>query len=168
MKLIITISFFLSFSYGIIFSNTSMLNNTCLKVSADSTESDPSGTKDDIIYLNIKEDTAVEEEDEIFIVVEEMPLFNGKDHNEFLNYLYAHLTYPEEAKEKGISGRVIVEFIVDEEGNVTDVKIIRGIDPVLDEEVLRVVKSSPRWTPGKQRGKPVKVRFLYPITFHAD
>ncbi len=108
-----------------------------------------------------------EEEDEevAFIIVEDMPKFQGGDQNTFRAWIQSNLKYPEIAAENGISGKVFVNFVVAKNGNVVDAKVVRGVDPSLDQEALRVVRSSPKWTPGKQRGKPVKVQFTFPIVF---
>ena len=106
------------------------------------------------------------EEEEVFYIVEDMPTFNGGDPaTEFRKYIAQNLRYPEIAAENGISGRVIVQFAVNKLGSVVDAKIVRSIDPALDKEAIRVVMSSPKWTPGKQRGKAVKVLFTFPINF---
>jgi protein TonB len=108
-----------------------------------------------------------EEEDEevAFIIVEDMPKFQGGDQNTFRAWIQSNLKYPEIAAENGISGKVFVNFVVNKNGDVVDAKVVRGVDPSLDQEALRVVRSSPKWTPGKQRGKPVKVQFTFPIVF---
>ena len=105
------------------------------------------------------------EEDEIFYIVEDMPIFNGGDLTEFNKYVVRNLRYPEIAAENGISGRVIIQFMVDKTGSVVNIEITRGVDPALDKEAIRVVASSPKWIPGKQRGKPVNVLFYFPINF---
>ncbi|PID92401.1 MAG: energy transducer TonB [Bacteroidetes bacterium] len=106
------------------------------------------------------------EEEEVFFIVEDMPTFNGGDPaTEFRRYIGENLRYPDIAAENGISGRVIVQFAVNKVGKVVDAKVIRGIDPALDKEAIRVVMTSPKWTPGKQRGKAVKVLFTFPINF---
>ena len=106
-----------------------------------------------------------EAEEEIFFIVEDMPSFQGKGQNGFREFIAKHLRYPEIAAENGISGRVFVQFAVNSKGLVVDSKVVRGVDPALDKEALRVVNSSPKWMPGKQRGKPVKVQFTFPIAF---
>ena len=73
--------------------------------------------------------------------------------------------YPEIAKENGISGRVTVQFTIDKDGSVKDVKVLRGVDSSLDKEAVRVIQKSPKWSPGKQRGKPAKVKYTFPIIF---
>ena len=108
----------------------------------------------------------IEEEDdeEIFMVVENMPEFPGGDLG-LMKYIQKHVKYPAIAKEYNITGKVYVSFIVDRQGKVTNVKIVRGVDKNLDAEAMRVVKSLPRYTPGKQRGKAVRVMFTIPINF---
>ncbi len=100
-----------------------------------------------------------------FTVVEEMPTFQGGDVNVFRNWVQKNVKYPEEAARKGIQGKVFVRYIVDKEGSVQDVTILRGVDPSLDNEVIRVVKSSPVWSPGKQRGVIVPVKFSITVNF---
>ncbi|NOY36140.1 MAG: energy transducer TonB [Chlorobi bacterium] len=102
---------------------------------------------------------------EIFFIVEDMPTFQGGDVNKFRAWVANHLQYPEIAAENGISGRVFVRFVVEPDGRVDKVEVIRGVDPALDAEAVRVVKSSPKWSPGKQRGKPVRVAYTFPIVF---
>ena len=106
-----------------------------------------------------------EAEDEVFFIVEDMPQFQGGGKEKFREWIAQNLQYPPIAAENGISGRVFVQFAVNAKGEVVDVKVVRGVDPALDKEAVRVVKSSPRWTPGKQRGRPVKVQFTFPIVF---
>jgi len=106
------------------------------------------------------------EEEEVFYIVEDMPTFNGGDPaTEFRKYIAQNLRYPEIAAENGISGRVIIQFAIDKTGQVVDAAIVRAVDPALDKEAKRVVMSSPKWTPGRQRGKSVKVLFTFPINF---
>ncbi len=106
------------------------------------------------------------QEEQTFYIVEDMPTFNGGDPAvEFRKYIAENLKYPQIAAENGISGRVIVQFVVDSRGKVTDAVVVAPVDPALDKEALRVVLSSPTWTPGKQRGKPVKVFYTFPIMF---
>jgi len=108
----------------------------------------------------------IQEEVEVFFIVEEMPMFNnGNPAVEFRNFIYKNLRYPEEEKQKKISGRVIAQFTVSSEGNVTDVKIVKSASEGLDRETVRVIESSPAWTPGKQRGKAVPVVFTFPVEF---
>lgn len=110
----------------------------------------------------------VEEEEEsaqqIFTVVEEMPKFPGGD-AELLKFIAKSIKYPVIAQENGIQGRVICSFVVNRDGTVVDAEVLRGVDPSLDKEALRVISTMPKWTPGKQRGKPVRVKYTVPITF---
>ena len=105
------------------------------------------------------------DEQEIFLVVEDMPTFQGQEKDAFRIYIQQNLKYPVIAQENGISGRVYVSFVVDRDGSVTNVQVVRGVDPSLDKEAVRVVKSSPKWSPGKQRGRSVRVSFTFPIVF---
>jgi protein TonB len=111
----------------------------------------------------IVEEEEVEEE-EIFIVVEEQPSFPGGD-RERIRFLAENIEYPQLARESGIQGTVYVTFVVEKDGSVTDVRVMRGIGGGCDEEAVRVVKMMPQWKPGKQRGKPVRVQFNMPIRF---
>jgi protein TonB len=100
-----------------------------------------------------------------FEIVEEKPKFQGGDESTFTAWVQNNIVFPEIAKENGVQGRLVLTFVVGTDGRVTDVSILRGIDPALDKEAVRVVQSSPRWTPGRQRDKPVKVRYNFPIIF---
>jgi protein TonB len=109
----------------------------------------------------------VEEEEEgpdFFTIVEDMPAFPGGDAG-LLKYIAENVDYPPIAKENGITGVVYISYIVDKQGNVTDVKVVRGADSFLDKEAVRVVKTIKGYKPGKQRGKPVPVQFTIPIRF---
>jgi protein TonB len=122
-------------------------------------------TEYDFSMIEDDEEEVVDEE-QIFFIVEDMPTFNGGEPAvEFRKYIAANLKYPEIASENGISGRVIVQFAVNSRGKVVDAVVVRSVDPALDQEAIRVVMSSPPWSPGKQRGKPVKVLFTFPINF---
>ncbi|MFH0843117.1 MAG: energy transducer TonB [Bacteroidota bacterium] len=105
-----------------------------------------------------------EAEPEPFVVVEEMPMFPGGD-PALLAYIAEHTQYPEVAKENNIQGRVIVRFCVTSKGGVNQVSVLKGVDPELDAEAIRVVQSLPPFKPGKQGGKPVPVWYMVPITF---
>lgn len=116
-------------------------------------------------YEDVKEEII---EDEIipFVLVEQKPTFEGKDANEFSRWVNTKLVYPEIAKENGSQGRVYLSFIVDKDGSVTDVKVLRSSsDATLDNEAIRVVKSSPKWEPGRQRDRAVKVTYTFPVIF---
>ena len=102
--------------------------------------------------------------DMVFDVVEEMPQFPGGQ-IALLQYLMKNTKYPEQAMKEGIQGRVAVSFIVEKDGSISDVKPVLSVHPLLNKEAVRVVKSMPKWTPGKQNGKPVRVRFNLPVMF---
>jgi len=101
---------------------------------------------------------------EIFTVVEESPSFAGGEESR-IKFLQQNISYPQVAKEAGIQGTVFVTFVVEVDGSVSDVKVLRGIGGGCDEEAIRVVRSMPKWSPGKQRGRPVRVQFNMPIKF---
>ena len=103
----------------------------------------------------------------IFQIVEEMPEFVG-GLAACMKYLGANISYPEEAIKNGIQGRVIVQFIVEKDGSITDPKVAKGVDPLLDKEALRVVSTMPNWKPGKQRGEAVRVKYTLPVSFKMD
>jgi protein TonB len=100
-----------------------------------------------------------------FFVVEDKPKFRGGDHNDFSKWVHENIQYPVIAAENGINGRVFMQFTINSKGEVVNVKVTRGVDPALDNEAIRVVSSSPMWEPGKQRDKPVNVRFSFSIFF---
>jgi len=108
----------------------------------------------------------VEEEvaEEIFTIVEDQPEPKG-GMAAFYEYVGKNLKYPAQARRMGIEGKVFVEFVVDKDGSITNVKAIKGIGAGCDEEAKRVIEKAPKWSPGKQRGRPVKVRMILPITF---
>jgi len=105
-----------------------------------------------------------EEESKVFDVVEQMPSFPGGN-GALLEYLASHVKYPVVAQENGVQGRVIVSFVVEKDGSITDVRVVRSVDPSLDREAARVVSSMPRWTPGKQNGSAVRVKYNVPVMF---
>ncbi|MDR1343733.1 MAG: TonB family protein [Tannerellaceae bacterium] len=112
---------------------------------------------------------AIQEEEEesaqqIFTVVEEMPAFPGGE-SELMKFLGSSIRYPVIAQENGIQGRVTCAFVINRDGSVVDAEVLRGVDPSLDKEALRVIGIMPKWSPGKQRGKPVRVRYIVPVTF---
>ena len=115
-------------------------------------------------YVEVVEEV-VEEEAIPFQLVEEKPSFNGGDANMFSKWVNERLVYPEIAKENGVQGRVTLQFTVEKDGKVTGVKVLRGVDPSLDKEAVRVVSMSPKWKPGKQRDRAVKVTYTFPVIF---
>lgn len=100
----------------------------------------------------------------VFMVVEEMPTFPGGQAG-LMQYLAKNVKYPVEAQEKGIQGRVIVSFIINKDGSISDTKVVRGVDPGLDKEAERVISAMPNWIPGTQKGQPVNVKFTVPVSF---
>ena len=116
-------------------------------------------------YVENVEEEVVEEEAIPFQLVEEKPSFMGGDANAFSKWVNERLVYPEIAKENGVSGRVTLQLTVNTDGTVSNVKVLRGVDPSLDREAVRVVSMSPKWTPGKQRDRAVKVTYTFPVIF---
>ena len=108
-------------------------------------------------YVENVQEEVVEEEAIPFQLVEEKPSFMGGDANQFSAWVNKRLVYPEIAKENGVQGRVTLQFTVEKDGSVTKVKVLRGVDPSLDKEAVRVVSMSPKWKPGKQRDRAVPV-----------
>ncbi len=122
-------------------------------------------TEDMIIEEVIFEETPIEEEtEEIFLIVENKPVYKGGD-AALYKYLSEHLSYPSVARRMGIEGRVYVQFVVWKDGSIRDVVALKGIGGGCDEEAVRVVSNMPKWQPGKQRGKPVNVRMVLPVFF---
>lgn len=105
-----------------------------------------------------------EEENKVFDVVEEQPSFHGGQ-GALMQWLSDNIKYPVIAAENGVQGRVIVQFVVSKTGSISDVKVVRGVDPSLDREAVRVVSQMPKWTPGRQNGTTVNVRYTLPVTF---
>ena len=106
----------------------------------------------------------VVEDTHVFEVVEQMPQFPGGD-AALMQYLSSHIHYPAVAEENGIQGRVVCTFVVEKNGSITDVRVVRSVDAALDREAQRVIKSMPAWIPGKQNGAPVRVKYTVPVTF---
>lgn len=115
------------------------------------------------IPVTVDEDVVVE--DEIFVIVEENPQFPDGGTAGLLQYLGKNIKYPTIPQENGTQGRVTVQFVVNKDGSIVDVKVIRGVDPYLDKEAVRVISTMPKWIPGKQRGVPVRCKFTVPVTF---
>jgi TonB family protein len=100
-----------------------------------------------------------------FSILEVKPSFNGGDANKFSEWVNSQLVYPEAAKSAGEQGRVVLQFTIDPEGNVVNVKVLRGVSEALDSEAVRVISKSPKWEPGRVDGKPVPVTFTYPVVY---
>jgi len=112
---------------------------------------------------------AIEEEEaqQIFVIVEKQPEFPGGS-AAMMSFLSNNIKYPVVAQENGIFGRVTCSFVVNIDGSIVDIEVIRGVDPSLDKEAMRVISTMPRWTPGEQRGRPVRVRFTLPVQFRLN
>ena len=117
---------------------------------------------EEYVPVEVEEEEVVEQE--IFQIVEEMPAFPGGE-AKLMEYVTKNIKYPQIARETGIQGRVFVGFVVEPDGSVSNVKVLRGIGGGCDEEAMRVVKSMPKWKPGKQRGKAVRVSYMLPVNF---
>ena len=134
------------------------------------TESIEVNTEDDkaeevVIAAPVEAPVEEEEEEVVFVIVESMPEFPGGQQALF-KYLSENVKYPVIAQENGIQGRVICQFVVNKDGSIVDVEVVRsGGDASLDKEAVRVIKTMPKWKPGKQRGKPVRVKYTVPVNF---
>ncbi len=127
-----------------------------------SSESDDEAVEIKYVEPVVEEEEPVEEE--IFQVVENMPEFPG-GMGALMKFLGKNIKYPTIAQENGVQGRVIVQFVVNKDGSIVDPVVVRSVDPYLDKEALRVVKAMPKWKPGMQRGKTVRVKYTVPVTF---
>ena len=101
---------------------------------------------------------------QVFTVVEQMPMFPGGNAG-LMKYLASNVQYPEVAAKNGVQGRVVVGFVIECDGSITNVEILRGVDPSLDREAMRVVKAMPKWVPGKKNGAVVRVKYQVPVSF---
>lgn len=115
-------------------------------------------------FVSVNAYSQSDDSDEIYNIVEEMPEFPGGTSN-MKEYIQDNLQYPAEAKELDVHGRVFVKFVIERDGTISNVKVLRGIGSGCDEEAIRLITSMPKWKPGKQRGKEVRTYFTYPITF---
>lgn len=127
-------------------------------------EDDPGSRVEIKDYIEVI-DEEVEEEEIPFMLVEEKPTFQKGDANQFSKWVNQRLVYPEIAKENGVQGRVTLQFTIDKDGSLTKVKVVRGVDPSLDKEAVRVVSMSPKWEPGRQRDRAVPVTYTFPVIF---
>jgi protein TonB len=125
-------------------------------------EMDQNEVMEEYVAPEIEEEEVVEAE--VFTIVEEMPSYPGGDAKMY-EYLGKNIKYPQIARESSIQGRVFVNFVVEPDGSVSNVKVLRGIGGGCDEEAMRVVKTMPKWKPGKQRGKAVRVSYTLPVVF---
>jgi len=118
-------------------------------------------------YAQNKNEVYGEKSEYAFDELEEKPEFPDGN-NGLVKYLSENVKYPKKALEKGICGKVLVQFVIDDKGKVTKVEVLKGVEKTLDKEAVRVIKSMPKWIPGKKNGKPVKVRYTIPLTFKMD
>ena len=140
------------------------LTSTKVAISIADVKGNDEANGKDIADLKQVVTQAEPEPEKVFDMVEQMPTFPGGQ-QELMSYLGKNIKYPTIAQENGTQGRVIIQFVVERDGTITDVRVARGVDPYLDKEALRVVKSMPKWKPGKQRGKPVRVSYTVPVIF---
>lgn len=138
------------------------LNKTPVAISiADVKGNNEKGGKD---IADIKQDVTQADDNKIFDAIEQMPVFPGGE-EELIKFLSNNVKYPIIAQENGIQGKVIIGFVVSKTGTISDVTVLRSLDPACDREAVRVVKMLPRWIPGKQNGENVNVRYTLPVTF---
>ena len=140
------------------------LTSTKVAISIADVKGNDEANGKDIADLKQVVTQAEPEPEKVFDMVEQMPTFPGGQ-QELMSYLGKNIKYPTIAQENGTQGRVIIQFVVERDGSITDVRVARGVDPYLDKEAVRVVKSMPKWIPGKQNGKAVRVKFTVPVMF---
>lgn len=128
-------------------------------------EDNPSMGVEIMNYVEEVHEQQVEEENVPFAVVDTKPTFQGKDANAFSQWVNSRLVYPDIAKENGVQGRVVLQFTINTDGSLSNIKVLRGVDSALDNEAVRVVSQSPKWAPGKQRDRAVKVTYVFPVQF---
>ena len=139
--------------------NAQSKDNPVVVISSESVEHDYGDRV--VIYHVQKEDSG---NNGIFQVVEQLPEFPG-GMAELMKYLQKNLRYPQICKEQGVQGRVILQFVVNTDSTISNIEVVKSVNPHLDKEALRVVSSMPKWVPGRQYGKPVRSRFILPVTF---
>lgn len=116
-------------------------------------------------YIEDVVEERIEDENIPFVTVEQKPTFQGGDAKTFSRWVAQHLEYPEMAREMALAGRVMLEFTVRKDGRIANIKVLRSVDPILDQEAIRVVSSSPKWEPGRQQDRPVNVTYQFPVIF---
>ncbi|MDR0385001.1 MAG: energy transducer TonB [Prevotellaceae bacterium] len=135
----------------------------------DFSESEANDLFQDLTYVEKKQQEIKDEEevDDVipFAIVEVKPMFQGKEAGEFVKWIYSNLVYPPTATENNIQGTVRVSFTVNIDGTLSEIKSLRKVDPILEDCVIDIIKKSPKWTPGRQQNKPVKVTYQVPISF---
>ncbi len=120
--------------------------------------------KEEVVFEKPAEGTDGHDEDKVFRSVEQMPLFPGGE-VALMKYFASHINYPPMAAQNNVEGKVILQFVVKKDGTIGDVKVVRSVDKDLDKEAIRVIKSLPKFTPGRQNGKPVSVWYTVPVSF---
>ena len=140
------------------------LNATKVSISIADVKGNDEANGKDIADLKQVVTQAAPEPEKVFDMVEQMPTFPGGQ-QELMAYLGKNIKYPAIPQESGVQGRVTVQFVVNKDGSIVDVNVIRGVDPYLDKEAVRVISTMPKWKPGKQRGVPVRCKFTVPVTF---
>ena len=138
-------------------------NSNPQPVDETATQADKAAPAEPVYEVTVTDEP--EEEVVDFSLVEVKPVFNDGDVNSFPLWVNKKLQYPEEARENKVEGRVTLQFTVDTDGSVKDVKVVKGVDPILDSEAVKVVSQSPKWTPAMQNGKPVRVHYIIPVIF---
>lgn len=157
-----------SVSYSFTMSGSDVDSNIDLKIKMASDKSDGHN----VINMTMRStgsgqsSAQVKSNEEAFIFADKMPTFQGGDLNKFRTYVMSRIRYPEEAMQKNITGKVVASFIIDKQGNVTDVQILQTPDRILSEQVIKVLSQSPAWTPGEQDGRAVNVKFTIPVEFN--
>ena len=124
-------------------------------------------SKSNEYYIGLNKETEADEQEKVYDVVEQMPEFPGSPYALY-EFLARSIQYPEEARKKSIQGRVIVTFVVEKDGSITNARVVKTLDPLLDAEALRVINVMPKWNPGKQNGEPVRVKYTVPVSFKLD
>lgn len=127
----------------------------------------PAKSDKEPVIITVVEKPAGQDEEPVFTVVEKMPEYPGGKEAMYA-FLGQNTKYPQDAKEKGIQGKVYVTFVIEKDGSVSHVKVLRGVSESLDKEAMRVIKTMPNWKPGTQRGKAVRVQYNFPIKFTLD
>ena len=140
------------------------LTSTKVAISIADVKGNDEANGKDIADLKQVVTQAEPEPEKVFDMVEQMPTFPGGQ-QELMSYLGKNIKYPTIAQENGTQGRVTVQFVVNKDGSIVDAKVLRGVDPYLDKEALRVIGTMPKWKPGMQRGKPVRVKYTVPVMF---
>ena len=124
-------------------------------------------SKSNEYYIGLNKETEADEPEKVYDVVEQMPEFPGSPYALY-EFLTQSIQYPEEARKNSIQGRVIVTFVVEKDGSITNARVVKTLDPLLDAEALRVINVMPKWNPGKQNGEPVRVKYTVPVSFKLD